>query len=658
MSTHRPTFPDSLPDVAYTLFAVLFWVFVIVFAYTLFLPRRQFGVVFLGAMICLYVLSELRTAVEDGPTYDVALLIFSAVSTVAATVYVTYQFELLITVRSGYAYTHEYAIAAAFVVSVLYLTYREFGVSFLMVVLAAIGYGYLGPYFPGLLAHGGYTTTRLLNMLVLDVRGFYGELNEIVAAWVALFLLLAGQLKAYGAFDLILRLAFRAGTYLRSGVAQSAVVASTIIGSVNGSAAANAAMTGSFTIPLMKKSGLRSETAGGIESVASSGGQLLPPVMGAAAFVMASLLGIQYVDVLVAGLFPAVIFLASVAVAVHYTCILQMDSFEFDVSNHLDEERTTGELLTEGVRFAIPFVTLIYFLGIAQWTITSAALVTCVIMFGTGIGVPLLRNAYTGESGWSALLWQLGGETVDGARYGVTTLAPIAIIVASINGVVDIFVSTGVPGLISLALIDLSGGVMAVAILLAFAVCILLGLGMPTVAAYTIVALLIAPSLTTDFLLPDLAAHYFVFYTAILSGLTPPIAVSVVVAAGVAQSNFWYTCKEALKIAAPLYALPVAFIYNPEIVTGGITVATLVSSLVALGGAITIVHSLNYPILAAKSRGLQYLARAVLLTVGFLAMAYPMGPVRLAFFVAGVAFIAVHVNGAFDAIPGRSSLSR
>lgn len=632
----------------YTVGTVLFWLFVVGFAYTFFMPRRQFGVVFLGAMVFLYVLNELPDAIEDGPRYDIALLVFCGVATVVTTVYVTYQFDVLVTIRSGYAYTHEYAIAAGFVLSILYLTYREFGLSFLLVIFGAIGYGYLGPHFPGLLAHGGYSTTRMLNMLVLDVRGFFGNLNEIVAAWVALFLLYAGLLKAYGAFDLIIRVAFKTGEYLRSGVAQSAVIASTIIGSVNGSAAANAAMTGSFTIPLMKKSGLKSETAGGVESVASSGGQLLPPVMGAAAFVMASLLNIQYFDVLIAGLFPAMIFLGAVAVAVHYTCLIQMESFEFDASEHIEGTYTPGELLVEAVRFLVPIVVLIYLLGVAQWTITTSALITCVAMFVMGVGVPLAQNAYTRSERWWTLVKRLSNETIEGCRYGAVTLAPIAIIVAAINGVVDIFVSTGVPGLISLALIDLSGGTMMIAILLAFIICILLGLGMPTVAAYTIVALLIAPSLTGDFLIPDLAAHYFVFYAAIISGLTPPIAVSVVVAAGVAGSNFWHTCKEALKIAAPLYALPFAFIYNPEIVTGELSGFAFVSALVALGGAIVIVHALNHPVFINSTRMRQYAARALLVITGFLAMVYPMGVIRIGFLTVGLLFIGLQLGGLLD----------
>jgi len=624
---------------------VLFWTFVIGYAYTRFLPRGKFAVAFLGAMIGLYALHEFIDQDISSNPISAVLLAGAALSSVITAGYVAFNYSILVNIRAGYALPHEYVIAGLFVMSMLYLTYREFGISFLAVVLAAIGYGYLGPQFPGLLGHGGFSTRRLLRLLVLDVRGFFGSLNEIVAVWISLFILYAGLLRAYGAFDLIIRGAFYAAGFVRSGVAQSAVLASTIIGSVNGSAAANAAMTGSFTIPLMKRSGLRGETAGGIEAVASSGGQILPPVMGAAAFVMASILGIQYVSVIAAGLLPAVIFLVSVAVAVHYACIDQIDSTELDVADHVDMDRTRNDLLLDALRFILPLALLVYLLGVLQWTITSAALATCVGMLVTGITFPVGWNAYTRDESVQELTVRLASETIEGGRYAVEILAPIAIIVASINAVVDILLSTGVPNLLSLALLDLSGGVMLVAFLIAMGICILLGLGMPTVAAYTLVALLVAPSLIEQFGVPDLAAHYFVFYSAIISGLTPPIAVSVVVAAGVAQSNFWGTCVEAMKIAAPLYVLPLTFIYNPEIVVGGLSVQTALSTLATLGGAVAVVHGLNFPTMPTNSRFVQLGARLVLVSLGAVVMVYPGEPIRFALLALGLGFISFQIFG-------------
>lgn len=634
---------------------IFFWLFVIGYAFTRFTSRGRFAVVFLGAMIVLYAIGEFIDMDYSAYRLDAVLLTGSAVVAAVTAGYVALNYNVLVTVRAGYALPYEYVLAFVFVMAMLYLIYREFGLSFLTVVIVAIGYGYFGPYFPGLLGHGGFGVRRLLRLLVLDVQGFFGNLNEIVAVWVSLFILYAGLLRAYGAFDLIIRGAFYAAGFVRSGVAQSAVLASTVIGSVNGSAAANAAMTGSFTIPLMKRAGLKSETAGGIESVASSGGQILPPVMGAAAFVMASILGIQYINVVVAGLLPAIIFLVSTSVAVHYASVKQIEDSGLDLSKHVDLSRSRSDLLVDAIRFVIPLVLLVYLLGALQWTITSAALATCVAMLITGITIPIGWNAATGKESWGTFATRIGRETIEGGRYAVETLAPIAIIVAAINGVVDIFLATGVPNLISLALLDFSGGVMLLAVLLAMAISILLGLGMPTVAAYTLVALLIAPSLIEQFGIPEIAAHYFVFYSAIISGLTPPIAVAVVVAAGIAKSNFWRTCLEAIKIAAPLYVLPLTFIYNPEIVVGGLSVSTGISMLVTLGGAIVLVHGLNYPTMPTKSRFIRSAFRIGLVATGTVAMIYPSEPIRAVLAIAGLSWMLYQFLGTDQKTPNPRS---
>ncbi|THE64546.1 TRAP transporter fused permease subunit [Salinadaptatus halalkaliphilus] len=607
---------------------VAFWAWVVAYAWFQWLPRAQYTIAFVGLSVLVYLLHEYtELEADDRQLLQMAGLSVLAVVTIVTTVYLYGNYNTLVTTRVGYALYYEEALAAVFTIGMIYLTYRSFGLAFVSVLLFAIVYGYFGNYFPGVLVHGGFSTTRILNIMVLEINGFYGELSEIIAAWVALFLLYAGLLKAYGAFDLIIRAAFRTATLVKSGVAQSAVVASLVIGSINGSQTANAAMTGSFTIPLMKSSGLKSETAGGVESVASTGGQIMPPVMGAAAFVMASLLGIAYIDVVIAGLVPAAIFFLSVAAGVHYTWIAQSGESDLDVTDHVDEVKSQSQLLVEGFTFAVPLVVLIVLLGVLQWTVMTSALYTVITMIAFGVGVPVVSATLRDSQTVAGTLKTKAVETVEGFRYGAVILAPIAIIIAAVNGIVDVLVSTGIPGILSLMLMDLSGGVMVVAVVLAMVICILLGLGMPTVAAYSLVALLIAPTLITEFAIPDLAAHYFVLYAAILSGITPPIAIAVVVTAGIAESNFWTTCLEAIKLAAPLYVLPFAFVYNPEIVVGGFTTATMFSGALALLGAVYIIHGLNYYERAfATGRATNAGIRVVFVALGTIAM---VAPVRL-----------------------------
>ncbi|WP_129116068.1 TRAP transporter permease [Halegenticoccus tardaugens] len=609
--------------------ATLSWGVTLWFAYTQGMPQARYGILFMGFMILIAVLSETEEALEENNFISLGLLIIAGIGGVIATVYMLIHYEALIYTRVGFAFQYEYVLAAILVYSILYLTYKSYGAIFVSVVVLAIIYGYAGNYFPGILRHGGFSLNRLLLILVLDVEGFFGSIHRIMASEVALFLLYAGLMRGYGAFDLILRIALRSVRYIKSGVGQSAVTASIIIGSITGSQAANTAITGSFTIPLMKEHGMRSDTAGGIESVASSGGQIMPPVMGAAAFVMASILGTTYLTVAIAGIIPAMIFYISVVIAVHYTTMQQIDGVvDINMGDYLDETKSKQELLVQSVRFVIPFIVLVYTLGVLQWSAMSAGLWTVVTMILTGFGFPLVKQAFEDVDEIPSQSREIVSQTIAGLKYGAVTLAPIVIIVASVNGIVDILTQTGLPGILSLIVIDLAGGNMTLTVILAMGVCILLGLGMPTVAAYIVVAFLIAPTLISQFLVPEMAAHYFVFYSAILSGLTPPIAIAVVVATGIAESNFWKTCVEALKISAVLFILPIAFIYNPELVVGGFTFETLVSAAIALMGALGVVHGLNTGSIG-MNLPFTLLIRALFLALGTLGIVFPSLSVRI-----------------------------
>lgn len=589
--------------------SILLWAVVIWYAWNQAIARAKFGIVFFGGILELFILTELMDLAGGGRdelltdlkrTYgpdnriEATLLTVSAVDVAITCTYLLLNFQALYVTRQGRAFQHEIYMAAAFTLVIIYLTWRAFGPTFLSIILLGIAYGRWGMFAPGPLAHAGIGWDRLMRILVISIDGFFGFLTQLVAAWIALFMLYAGFLKAYGAFDLIMRLAIRSAEYIDSGIAQTAVLSSAVIGSVNGSQTANAGMTGSFTIPLMKRNGIRSETAGAIEAVASTSGQVLPPVMGAGAFIMASLItGISYADVIIAGLIPAAILMVTIFLAVHYISVPQLG--KTDTENLIQDPMPRVEFLIECLKYGIPLGILIYRLGIEQVTVMTAALSTALAMLLTGTLIPLIQAA-TGASDKSIegsarrSVW----ETLDGAREGVVVLAPVAIILGAINGVVDILNATGVPTSLSLTLMELSGGVLLIAAILAMIICILLGLGMPTTASYTIVALLIAPTLINQFFLPELASHFFVFYAAILAGLTPPIATCVAVTCGISGGDFWKSCWEAIKISAPLFVLPFSFIYHPEIVSGTFNTQVLTSGAFAMVGAIVMIHGINY----------------------------------------------------------------
>ncbi|OLZ39422.1 C4-dicarboxylate ABC transporter permease [Natrinema saccharevitans] len=628
-----------------TVVALLFWARVLLYALNQQVPRPKYGVAFLAGGVLIYVLDELRTLERGNRLERLGLWICAVVGT-AVPAYVWLHYDVLETQRIGYALGYEYIIGGLFGLVVLYLTYRSFGAAFAGVVIASILYAYFGNLITGLLSHGGIAAEQIINVLTMEFDGFFGSITQVVAVKVALFLLYAGLMRGYGAFDLIMRLSFRTAKYLRSGVAQSAVISSLIVGSINGAQTANAAMTGSFTIPLMKESGMRSDSAGGIEAVASSGGQIMPPVMGAAAFVMASLIpSIGYVDVLVAGVIPALVFYISVAIGVHYMAVKQLPEGGVDIESRLEDLGEGYHPIVETIRFGVPFAVLLYTLGIAQWTVISSALYTCAAMVLTGSGLPILLSFVDDDADPVGTVRDAANNTVSGFKFGAVAIAPIAIIIAAVNGIVDLLNATGLPGKLSLAIVGVAGGLLLFTALLSMVVCLVLGLGMPTVAAYTIVALLIAPTLTGEFALDPVAAHFFVFYAAILSGITPPIAISVVVTAGIAGSNFWRTALEALKLGLPLFVLPFTFIYNPEIVTGGFGLTTAASGLVVLFGAIAITHGLNCaPRPFGISSPLSYGVRAVYVALGVAAMVWPGLLPRVGAVAAAILFIALQTQ--------------
>jgi len=639
------------------LLSIFFWGIVAWYAWDQTIARAKYGIVFLGGILELYVLSELMDLAGGGREYIVddfkraygsgnriesALLTFCAIDVAVTCGYLFLNFQTVAIDRLGRAPSDEHWMAAVFTLVIIYLTWRSFGPTFLSIILLGIAYGRWGMLAPGPLQHGGLPWERLMRILVISVDGFFGFLTQLVAAWIALFLLYAGFLKAYGAFDLIMRLAFRSARYIDSGIAQTAVLSSAVIGSVNGSQTANAGMTGSFTIPLMKRNGIKPETAGAIEAVASTSGQVLPPVMGAAAFIMASLItGITYADVIVAGLIPAAILVVTIFIAVHYVSVPQLD--DTDPEDLIQTAMPRTEFLIQIVKYGIPLAILIYKLGIEQVTVMTAALWTATAMFLTGTLIPLLQAAAdisdeTMEESARRSTW----ETLNGMREGVVVLAPVTIILAAINGVVDILTATGVPTAISLTLMDLSGGVLWIAAILAMIICIILGLGMPTTASYTIVALLIAPTMTNQFFIPELGSHFFVFYAAILAGLTPPIATCVAVACGIAGADFWKSCWEAIKISAPLFVLPFVFVYHPEIVSAEFDALTMTSGAFAMFGGVAIIHGINYPF--SFGRPITAGARVAFFVTGVLAMLHPSRTVQAGALVTAVAMYVVQAS--------------
>jgi len=559
---------------------VSLWGLMLWYGSTFQIPQALYAAVFLGLCIVTYSLIELQEAAESEDYRRAALMGTFTISGVFITVFTYLEFHTLLDGRGTANELSHYVLAVVVIVAVLYLTYDAFGSVFSIVVLASLAYAYFGPQFPGIFSHTGMSGTRILEVTVLNISGIYGRLTEVGATMVAPFLLFAGLIKGFGGFGVILGFSFWIGKYFRTGIAQVAVIMSMSIGSISGSAAANTSISGSFTIPMMKQSGIRSDRAAAIESVASSGGQILPPVMGVAAFLMADLLSLPIITIFIAALVPALVFYIVVANGVRWAALKDLKEGE---SLQVEQEKEDADLsdndmvkivpnmspLLFGTQFLIAIGYLFYALGVQRLPVLVAGNRTVVLAVILGIVYVTVDQVYFADKheGVVPTIKEIYSLVEFGMLDAAKTTAGIMIIIASIGAVIDILLTTGFPTMLSLFLTDLAGDSLFLLLVITMISAILLGLGMPTPAAYLIVAILLAPTLVQYGDIPEINAHFFVFYYAILSAITPPIAVGIIIASSIAKANFWRTCVEALAIAIPLFILPFSFVYYPQIIT-------------------------------------------------------------------------------------------
>lgn len=620
-------------------FAVFFWGFATWYTLTYGIAQALFGILVLGSAVVIYSLESLEEELEAGRTYRAGAFAACLLIGIGTTAYVLMEFHQIQNVRVGFATTADYVVATAFIAAILYLTYTAYGLAFTSVIVAIIAYSQFGNFFPGWLYHAGLSPWRGLEVGMLGIQGVYGGLTQTMATMVAPFLLLAGLMQMFGGFGLIIRFAFWVSGFIKSGIAQMAVISSMLIGSINGSALANTSITGSFTIPVLKSTGIKKERAAAIESIASSGGQILPPVMGVAAFLMADVLDRPLIDIFVAAVVPALVFYAAIVISVYL--IATRDADETHDGPDIDEvpevqkwlnmgaqrDLSPGFRVLEVLQFLLPLGLLFYMLGVRRDPVMISGMYASGAMIVTGTAFRLLVALPDDGESITTAAAQTVSSVGDGLYDGLHSFAPLAIAVAAIGLLVDTLFTTGLPATLSFALLDISGGILALLLVLTMILCIVLGMGMPTSASYLVVALLIAPTLT-DFGIGELPAHFFVLYFAVLAAITPPIAPSIVIASGIAQADFWRSCLEGMKLALPVFAIPFAFVYNPELVTADVTVRTAWIGAVVIAGVGLVSYGLYRPepmarLTRSRSRWLPYGLRTALVVVGLAIMIVP-----------------------------------
>lgn len=593
---------EIIINISITLFSAIFWSFLIWYGLTRSISQSIVGIVFIAFMFPIYILFSIRSLdVEDHRRHILILLSILFLSTII-NLYILLNFQEL-NGNFGAFENIEYLMSLLIIMITIFLTNRAFGLTFSAFVIVLLAYGALGKYVPvdSIFWHAGISGQRILEISVLNINGIFGRLTEIVAVLVAPFLLFAGIVQGFRGFEALKKATMIVTERFDSGVSQSAIIMSFILGSLTGSAAGNTSLTGSFTIPMMKESGVKKSTAAAIESVASTGGQILPPVMGSAAFIMADFLGRPLVDILAAALIPALIYYITLAFSV-IIITRNTDTKPSDFSpDEEDEYYDVTDTVIHGLQLLIPFFCLIYLLAIARLPALLAAIYTVLILLTISFISEHLRSI--NQNGFSKQTFMESNmsfikKLFQGLRKASQTTAPIGVIIAAIGIIIVILLTTGLPTMIALLLVDLSGGILVLLLLFSMTTAILLGMGMPTAPAYILVAIVLAPSIM-EAGIPTINTHFFILYFAVFSVITPPIAVGVVIASSIAESNFWRSCFESLKISFPLFILPYSFIYRPSVISTSLGFTSITTGITILFGAIIVlvgVNGFNYSI--------------------------------------------------------------
>jgi TRAP transporter 4TM/12TM fusion protein len=528
------------------------------------MPRQQHANIHLGLLMIVFYLSTIELEPDgwrDHIHNGISVTLLAAIA--GATAYVHLNFwRWLNEARQQLVYTNaDLAIGAIIMLITIHATWRAYGRLLGFVVVFGLFYGWAGPLFPGILFHGGFGIERLVYNNSVAIGGVYGFILGVGSTWVAVFILFAGIIEGYGGLDYVTRVGQNIGDRLRSGVVQVAVVSSMLMGSITGSSAANVATTGSFTIPLMRENGVEGKYAASIESIASTGGQILPPVMGSAAFLMADILGVSFFSILQSAILPALLFYITVAFVVHIAAI--KNGWQTDSDSLVDDQGSDHsilETLVDTFPYTGPLFVLIYTLVILRYDPMSAGMygILSAILGGIVRDLVLDGGSFTTVKAWTR-------RTIEGCKVGAENMAPLTAVLASLGMVVSVITQSGFTQRFSLRMISLAGGVFILVLLLAMFASILFGMGMPTPAAYVVVAILTAPGLVRLGIQP-ITAHMFVFYFALLSTITPPVALSCAVGAGIAEASFLDVAKETMRLGVFAFVIPFTFVLNQELI--------------------------------------------------------------------------------------------
>ncbi len=527
-----------------------------------------------GLVLVFLTVPMLRSAPPRAWTRLVDVLL--AVAAAAATGYVAWDYEGIL-LRSGSFDTHELWLGALLILAILEGTRRTLGWPLPVLTLLALAYAVVGGDLPGLIGHRGYSARRIISTLYLTFDGIFGLILGVSATFVFLFVLFGVFFRESGAGQFFLELAQALFGGVRGGSAKVAIVGSSLFGMISGSTVANVGTVGTVTIPLMKRSGFAPSFAAAVESAASVAGQLMPPVMGAAAFIMAEVLGVPYIQVAMAAAIPAALYYFALFVMV------DLQAAKLGLRGLPPEERPRlGRVVRRGWPALIPVAVLIYLMGAVGYSPGLASFWATVVV----VAIALVRRTLT-----PARIVQVLAD-------GALAALEVVMAVACVGVIIGIVVLTGIGLKLSTLLLDVSGGNLLVLLVLTMLASLVLGTALPTTATYVLLAVLVAPAIV-KFGVPAMAAHLFVFYFGVIADITPPTALCVFVASNIAGAPFQRTCWLACRLALAGFILPFFFVYGPGLVLIGSWGAVGLAAITATVGVIALAVAIEGYVLRA-----------------------------------------------------------
>lgn len=462
----------------------------------------------------------------------------------------------------------EMYLGVAAIVVLLEATRRSIGWAIVILAIVFLLYALFGNVLPGIAGHRGYSVERIVSQLYLGGGGIFGTPLAVSATFVILIVLFGAVLENSGASKTLMDIATGMTGKMRGGPAKAAVVGSSLMGMISGTAVANVLTTGTISIPLMRRNGYSAQSAGAVEAVASTGGQLMPPVMGAAAFLMADITSIPYFDIAAAALLPAIIYYVVLFAVVH------LEALKLNISILQDDDLPSATHAVISGGYMLLSMVIFVWLLIDGYSVMYASFWAIVATFLLSL---IKRQT-----------WLTPAKLMQSAISATHAIIPVATACAAAGIIIGVITMTGLGLKFSSLVVTLSGGNLLLALIMTMAASLVLGMGLPTAAAYILVATLVAPALV-ELGVNLLAAHLFVFYSAMLSSITPPVALAAYAAAGIANSNPFGIAVQACRFGIAAFLVPYLFAYNPALL--GIDASptmVITAALTAIVGALSL----------------------------------------------------------------------